>query len=392
MLGTEIVTDFAIIMTIAALVVFVFYKLKQPLILGYLIAGIIIGPHTPPFSLISRIDYLGAAADLGVILLLFAIGLEFPLSKLKGIGFKVPLGISAIEIAVMFLISFLAGWILKWSLMDSLFLGTALASSSTAIIAKVLSDSGKLKSTPALVMMGVLIAEDLVVALILAFITSIGGGATTALPGLAWTIGKILFFIFGTLAVGSFLVPKIIDKMDRSDQDEMLILISLGICFGLSVLADLLGLPMAIGAFLAGILAANAVSAPKVREMTHPLKDMFSALFFVSMGALIDISQFRIFIVPALIVTAMMVVGKIVGCTLGTRLLGYDLSTSLKVGLGMAQIGEFAFIVVKAGQDLNLISPVLFPTIGVAVAITAFLTPYLMMLSYKIGPARLLKV
>ncbi len=382
--SSEIVADFAIIMAIAGIVTFLFYKLKQPLILGYLIAGIIIGPYTPPFNLVTRPDVFGAAADLGVILLLFGIGLEFPLAKLRNVGLKVPIGISAIEIALMFLISFGIGWMLGWSFMDSLFLGAALASSSTVIIAKVLSDLGKLKDSSTLIMMGVLVAEDLVVILMLALITSIASTDSPAFPSLSLTIGKILLFMFGALIIGSLVVPRIIDRIARLEQNEVLILIALGLCFGLSVVANLLGLPMAIGAFLMGVLVANSKSSGKVASLTSPIKDMFAAMFFVSMGALIDITQFQAFLVPALIVTGAMMVGKMVGCGLGTKVFGYDASTSLKVGLGMGQVGEFAFIVVKAGQDLNLISPIIFPIIGVAAAITAFSTPYTIKLSYQI--------
>lgn len=382
--SSEIVADFAVIMTIAAIVTFIFYKLKQPLILGYLIAGIIIGPYTPPFSLVTRLDILGAASDLGMILLLFGIGLEFPLATLRKLGFKVPIGISVIEIALMFLISYGIGWILGWSSMDSLFLGTALASSSTVIIAKVLSDMGKLKEISARVMMGVVVTEDIFVITILAIITSIVASGSSVFPGLGWTVGKILLFIFGTLIVGSLIVPKIIDRIARLGRNEVLILIALGLCFGLSVMANLLGLSMATGAFLMGVLVANAKSAGRVASLTSPIKDMFGAMFFVSIGALIDITQFRVFLIPALIVTAIMLVGKTVGCGLGAKVFGYDTNTSLKVGLGMGQIGEFAFIVMKAGHDLGVISPFLFPTVGVAAAITAFTVPYSIKLSYRI--------
>ena len=374
-------------MTIAAIVMILFYKLKQPLILGYLIAGVIIGPYTPPFSLITRLDVLGATADLGVILLLFGIGLEFPLSKFRNMGYKVPIGIAAIEIVLMFLISYGIGWILSWPFMDSLFLGMALASSSTVIIAKALSDLGKLKDTSATVMMGTLVAEDLFVVLILALITSLTG---ISLPShLAWAVGKISLFIFGVLIIGSLVVPKLIDWTASLKHDEILVLVVLGLCFGLSIMANWLGLSMAIGAFLIGVLVANARSVGKVILLISPIKDMFAAAFFVSMGALIDITQFRVFLVPALIVTVIMIAGKMAGCGLGTKVFGYDTSTSLKVGLGMGQVGEFAFIVVKVGQDLNLISPVIFQIIGVAVAITAFTTPYMIKLSYQIEPTHL---
>jgi CPA2 family monovalent cation:H+ antiporter-2 len=354
--SSEVITDFAVIMTIAGVVTFIFHKLKQPLILGYLIAGIIIGPYSPPFSLVSRLDVLNVVADLGMILLLFGVGLEFPLTKLRTIGLKVYAGISAIEISLMFIISYTVGHLLQWPVMDSLFLGAALASSSTVVIAKVLTDMGKLKDQSALVMMGVLVAEDLIVVLILALITSIGGTSAFTIPGLAWTIGKILIFILGTLTVGILVIPKIIDwvshpendkSMQHKEHDEVLLLVALGFCFGLSVVANLIGLSMAIGAFLIGVVISSARSAEKVSFLTSHIKDMFGAIFFVSMGALIDITEFRVFLVPALIVTTIMILGKVIGCGLGTKAFGYDNSTALKVGLGMGQIGEFAFIVAK---------------------------------------------
>ena len=382
--STAIVADFAVIMTVAAVVTFLFYRIKQPMILGYLIAGIIIGPYTPPFSLVSRLDVLGATADLGVILLLFGIGLNFPLTKLRTVG-KVSAGVAAIEIAFMLLLSFGIGRLLGWPLIDALFLGTALASSSTVIIAKVLGDMGKLKETSALIMLGVLVVEDLIVVGLLAIITSVVGIGSINVADVSWLAVKILAFVLGTLTLGILIVPRVIDRAVKLGNNEVLILIVLGLCFGLSIVANLLGFSMAIGAFLMGVVVASAKSAGRIESLISPVKDMFAAMFFVSMGALIDITGFRIFLLPALLVTVLMIFGKMLGCGFGTRLFGYDRSTSFKVGFGMGQIGEFAFIVMKAGQDLNVISPFLFPIVGVAAAITTFLTPYLIKLSYKIG-------
>ncbi len=388
-LSAQMIADFAVIMTVAALVTFIFHRLNQPLILGYLIAGIIIGPYTPPFSLISRLDLFEVAANLGVILLLFGLGLEFPLGRLRRLGLRAYVGISVIEIALMFAISFGIGRLLGWSFIDSLFLGTALASSSTVIIMKVLGDLGKLKDVSATLMMGILVAEDLIVVVILALMTSIFSTGSATLPGLTWDIGKIVLFIFVSAAVGIWVIPKFIDKLahiehgHHLEHDEVLLLIALGLCFGLSIIGNMLGLSLAIGAFMMGVFVASARSAAKIATLVSPIKDMFAAVFFVSMGAFIDLTHFRDFILPALLVTAMMMAGKMLGCGVGTKLFGHTRATALKVGLGMGQIGEFAFIVVKAGQDMDLVTPVLFPTIGIAVGITAFLTPYMIRLSYR---------
>lgn len=381
---SSIVADFAVIMTIAAVVYFIFHKLKQPTILGYLIAGVIIGPYTPPFSLVTRLDVLGAAADLGVILLLFGIGLQFPVPKLRRVG-KVSAGVAVIEIAFMLLLSFGIGRLFGWPLMDALFLGTALASSSTTIIAKVLGDMGRLRETSALVMMGILIVEDLIVVGLLAMITSVVDVGSVDFANIWWLAIKILAFVSGTLILGSLIVPRIIDRTVKLGNNEFLILIVLGLCFGLSIVANVLGFSMAIGAFLMGVVVASAKSAEKIESLISPVKDMFAAIFFVSMGGLIDITQFRVFLMPALLITVLMIVGKMLGCGFGTRVFGYDRSTSFKVGLGMSQIGEFAFIVMKAGQDLSAISPFLFPIVGIAAAITTFLTPYLIRLSYQVN-------
>ena len=379
----SIVADFAVIMTVAAIVYFIFNKLKQPTILGYLVAGVLIGPYTPPFQLVSDLNVLSTTADLGVILLLFGIGLQFPLTKLRRVG-KVSAGVAGIEIAVMFLLSYGIGWLLDWPLMDSLFLGTALASSSTAIIAKVLTDLGKIKDTSALVMLGVLVVEDLVVVGLLALATSIVGTGSISFASISWITVKVLALVFGTIILSIFAVPKIIDKIVEGENNELLILVVLGFCFGFSVITNLFGFSLAMGAFLAGIAVGSAKSVEKVGSLVSPLKDMFAAIFFVSIGALIDIGQFQNFLLPALLITALMITGKLLGCGFGTRVCGYDASTSLRVGLGMCQIGEFAFIVIKVGRDLNVISPFLFPIVGVAAAITTFLTPYFIKLSYRV--------
>jgi monovalent cation:H+ antiporter-2, CPA2 family len=382
--SSSVVADLAVIMTIAAVVVFIFYRLKQPMIIGYLIAGVIIGPYTPPFGLVSQQEVFSATADLGVILLIFGIGLKFPLSRLLKVG-KVSLGVAAIEIFFMLLLSYGVAWLLHWSLMDALFLGTALASSSTAIIAKVLGDMGKLQEQSTLIMLGILVIEDLIVVALLAVITTSVDSGSISLSVIAWSLLKMLVFIIGSLALGLYLVPKILNRMVKQGNNEVVLLIVLGLVFGLSMLANYLGFSMAIGAFLMGVIMANARSAGQITTLISPIKDMFAAIFFVSMGALIDVTQFRVFLLPALLITVLMIIGKMIGCGAGTKLFKYDNSTAIKVGLGMSQIGEFAFIVMKVGQDLQVISPFLFSVVGVAAAITTFLTPYLMRLSYRIN-------
>ena len=369
-------------MIIAAIIVYIFYLLKQPMIIGYIIAGIIIGPYTPPFSLISQPQVFSATADLGVILLLFGIGLKFPFSRLMRVG-KVSLGVAAIEITIMLILSFGISKLLGWSLIQALFLGTALASSSTAIIARVLDDMHKFHETSALIMMGVLIVEDLIVVGLLAIITSPVAIDSFDFASTSWIVLKILALMIGSLALGRMFIPRLIDRMAKKGNKEVVLLIVLGMVFGLSIVFNLLGFSMAIGAFLMGVIIAETKYIETIVSIVSPVKDMFAAIFFVSMGALIDVTQFGSFLFPALLVTILMISGKMLGCGLGTRVFRYDISTSLKVGFGMSQIGEFAFIVMKAGMDANLIDSYLFSIVGVSAGITTFLTPYLIRYSYS---------
>jgi CPA2 family monovalent cation:H+ antiporter-2 len=382
-LEIQIITDLSIIMVVAAFVTFVFHKLRQPLILGYIIAGIIIGPYTPPSSLISQPDFLQVGAELGVILLLFGIGLEFPLSKLRKVG-KVSVGVASIEIVFMILSGYGLGYLLGLTFIDGTFLGVALASSSTVIIAKVLADLGRIREESSTIMLGVLVVEDLIVVLLLAILESVVSAGSLSSAVIGWDIAKIGLFVGGTLAIGGLIIPRAIDKVAEIKREEVLILAAVGLCFGLAIVGNQLGFSVAIGAFLTGVVVASSKASEKIVHLIAPLKDVFGALFFVSVGALINIGEFQTFLLPALLVTAIMVASKVAGCGLGTKLFGYDNKTSLRVGLGMAQIGEFAFIVMAAGLQLNVIGPLLYPSIGIAVAITAFLTPYLIKFSFKI--------
>ncbi|MCL2140076.1 MAG: cation:proton antiporter [Dehalococcoidia bacterium] len=391
---SQIVADFAVIMATAGIITFIFHKIKQPLILGYLIAGIIVGPYSPPFSLIHQPVVLDALAELGVLMLLFGIGLEFPLSKLRKLGLKTYGIIAIIELVMMFGVSFLAGVLLGWKPIDCLFLGAALGSSSTVVIAKVLTGMGKMKDVSTTIMMGVLVVEDLAVVLILSILTAVVGTETVSTTSILLKLGIIVLFLAGALLIGLFAIPRFINWInktksgeDYTEQDEVTLLVALGLCFGLAILAEeLAGLSMAMGAFLMGIMVAESKVGEHIHHNVSRIKEMFGAVFFVSVGALIDISLFGEFFVPTLVVIFTMLIGKVVGCGLGSRLMGYNWSIACRVGLGLGQIGEFAFIVAKAGQDMGVINDVLFPTIGMAVGVTTFITPYLIRLSYKINP------
>lgn len=378
----QIITDLAVLMFVASVVALIFYKLKQPIIIGYLIAGIIIGPFTPPFSLISNVGYLGVFAEIGVILLLFTIGLEFPIKKLKAIS-HVVISISALEISLMLAISWIIGALLHWGFYDMLFLGAALASSSTTIVAKVLSDTGKIKETSSVIMLGILVVEDIAVVIILAILQGFAITHEISSISVMLLMLRMVLFIGGTLVLGHLFIPKLIDRVAQLENRELLYILLLGLCFGFSIIASLLGFSVAIGAFLIGVVVARSNAREKINQEIVPLQIIFGAIFFVSMGALMDITKIAAYWIPAMIITLAVLGTKLVCCGLGTRLFNYDNKTSLRVGLGMAQIGEFAFIVIKVGQDLNVLGDFLLPIIGVATIITSFITPYLIRFSFK---------
>jgi monovalent cation:H+ antiporter-2, CPA2 family len=381
----QIITDLALVLVIGSAAAFIFHKLKQPLIIGYLIAGIIIGPYTPPFNLISNVQFLNVFAEIGVILLLFTIGLEFPIQKLRAIG-KVIIGVSALEITAMLIVSYLVGMMLNWGFYDTLFLGAALASSSTTIIAKVLSDSGRIKEMSSVIMLGILVVEDVVVVIILAMLQNFAIANAFSFTDSMWLAGKLVLFIGGTLLVGGLFLPKAIDRIAETESKELLYVSLLGICFAFAILSTQIGFSAAIGAFIIGVVVARARYREEINKQIGPFQLVFGAIFFVSMGALMDITQIAAFWVPAVIITLAVIGTKLASCGFGTRLFGYDRKTSLRIGLSMGQIGEFAFIVVKAGQDLGVVSGFLLPILGVATIITAFVTPYLIKYAYRDPP------
>jgi len=383
MLAELLVRDLAIVLIIAAVVAYIFHRLQQPIVLGYIIAGVIIGPYTPPFSYISQPDIFSSLAELGVILLLFGIGLSFPMKKLLSLG-RVSLVVASVEIASMILFSIIAGRLLGWSLTDSLFLGVALASSSTAIIGKCMTDFGKLGESSCDIMLGVLIVEDLAVVVMLTGLQAFYSAGTLSLVDILILVGKILLFLGGSMLIGWKVVLPFIESVRREGM-EILVIMAVGLCFAFSIVAYVLGFSVAIGAFIAGVILASWKSVDELVTGTLPLRDVFGAIFFVSVGALMDVTKIWEYLLPVLAITVTMLAGKVIGCSFGTMVSGFNRMTSLRVGLGMAQIGEFAFIVVKAGTDLDVLTAPLFSIVGVVAIITTFLTPYLIKYSYSLG-------
>ncbi len=368
--------DLAVVMIIAGLVTVMFHRFKQPVVLGYIIAGVIIGPHTPPAVFIHDRETIDTLAELGVILLMFSLGLEFSLRKLTKVG--APALIAALlEILLLFWVGYEIGRLFGWPSLDSIFLGAMLSMSSSTVIVKVLSELGKMKERFAQVIFGILIIEDILGIAMLALLSGIAMTGQLSLGDVGLTLGKLGIFLSVTLVVGLLAVPRLIGYVARFKSNEMLIITVLGLCFGVSLLAAKLGYSVALGAFLIGAVIAEVREIHRIEALLEPVRDMFSAVFFVAIGLLIDPKMLVTYWQPILVITLAVVVGKVLTCSFGAFLGGNDTRTSLRVGMGLAQIGEFSFIIASLGVTLKVTSPFLYP-IAVAVSVlTTLLTPYL---------------
>lgn len=369
--------DFAIVLLVAGLVAVLFHSLRQPVVLGYVMAGVIIGPHTPPWPLIHDETIIRTFADMGVVFLMFHLGLEFSLGKLRRVGMGA-LVTAVIEILLMLCLGYAIGRGFGWSPMNSVFLGAMLSISSTIIIVKALEELGVMQHRFAQLSLGVLVVEDLLAVAIIALLSSFSRtGTFEALEGVM-AMAKLAVFLVVTLAVGLISVPRLVDAVARRQRPDMLLMVVLGLCFGFCLVSVKLDYSVALAAFLTGALIAESRSVHRVERMITPLRELFSAIFFVSVGMLIDPALILTYAVPILVVTAVVVVGKVLSCTLGVLLSGEGGRTSLKVGMGLAQIGEFSFIIAALGLERGVIDSFLYPVIVTVAAITTFLTPYLL--------------
>jgi len=370
-IGIELLGDLAFLLIACAGVGALAYILKQPLILGFLVAGILIGPFGP-LGLIKNIDMLNNFSDIAIVLLLFGVGLSFPLSKLRGVG-KVGITIAVVEVLVMLGIGFAIGALFGWSFYDSMFLAAALSISSTAVIIKVLEDRGSMETTSALLLTGVLVIEDIIAVVM---ISTMHSGIITGsfeFSVLLWTVAKIGIFFVATLTLGILIVPKLFNIISKLERFEITITFALGLAFGLSFLTYNLGFSAATGAFLAGVIIAGSKFSDEISTLITPVREIFVAIFFVTIGALMNLSAIGTFWIPIVVITVVTILGKIVGVYTGVRLFGTGKQYALAIGLSMTSLGEFSFIVLKTGKDLGVVSDMLFPIIGMVVVLTTFI-------------------
>ena len=396
------VTDLAIIMILAAIVTLAFFKIRQPLIIGYLFAGMLIGPLSPLWTsilpqngssgpaagigILSDISALNLFADIGVILLLFVIGIEFPFAKIRSIG-KVAVGAGTLGLFVTLGVVFLAASALGLNFMDSLFIAAALSISSTAIIIKILQDSGKIKKESSILILGILIVEDVIAVILIASLESVALAGTVSVEAVVLVAVVAGGLIVGTFTIGRRVIPPLIDKVASAQNREILLLSVLGVCFGYALLANVVGLSVAIGAFLAGVLVAESKSSEVSKILSSPIKDMFVAIFFVSVGALMDVTQLESYIFIAIVLIAVTVAMKFAGNLLGNMAFRQEKGKSLRSAFALsAPRGEFSIVIVKVGVDMGVVSAFLFPLIGLITIITAFISPFLIRLGDKVIP------
>lgn len=379
-----LIVDLAIILAVAGLMSFLFQKIRQPVVLGYILAGFIVGPYTPPFQLVTDIPSIQTLAELGVIFLMFTLGLEFSFRKLLSVG-GVAFVTAGLEVIFFLIVGYWVGIAIGWSKIESIFLGAMLSISSTTIIIKALEEL-KLKTHRfASLIFAVLVVEDLFAILLLVGLTTIASTQTFSPIALGLTTVNLVLFTGTWFVIGHFLIPRLMSYIARKGSNEMLTLVSIGLCLSLVVVATHFGYSPALGAFIMGSILAETKVIHQIEVQMAPLKDLFGAIFFVSIGMLIDPKSFWEFKGIILILSLVTILGKVFITSIGPLLSGQSLKNSVQVGLGLAQIGEFSFIIAGLGIGLKAIGDHIYP-IAVAVSlITTFTTPYLIKSSSKIA-------
>jgi len=397
---TSFVTDLAFIMIIGAVVTLAFFKIKQPLIIGYLFAGMLLGPLSPIWSwilpdggpsqilegvgILSDISALNLFAEIGVILLLFVIGIEFPYAKIKSIG-REAIGIGSVGLFSTMGVVYYAASALGLEFMDALFIAAALSVSSTAIIVKLLEEMGRINKESSILILGILIVEDIIAVILISSLQSIALVGTVSLESVIVIVLVATGLIVGTFTIGTRVIPPLIDRVAAAEHREILLLGVLGLCFGYALFANIVGLSVAIGAFLAGVLVAESKSAEVAKLLSSPIKDMFVAIFFISVGALMDVSELENYIPLAIALITISVGMKFGGNMLGNIIFRQKRGKAFRSGFTLAAPrGEFSIVIVKVGIDIGAVSAFLFPLIGIISIITAFISPLLIKSGDKI--------
>ena len=372
----ELVKDLALILVVAGIVTLLFKRLKQPLVLGYIVAGFLVSPHMPYImSVVDRAD-VQTWADIGVIFLLFSLGLDFSFKKILKMGAAPVIAVSTIIFSMMFL-GISAGRLFGWAQMDCLFLGGMLAMSSTTIIYKAFDDMGLRQQQFTGLVMSVLILEDVLAIVMMVMLSAIAQGSNPDGGQMLASVVRIIFFLVLWFVVGIFLIPAFLRRCRPLINEEVLLVVSLGLCCLMAVISTTVGFSSAFGAFVMGSILAETVEADKIIRLVEPVKNLFGAIFFVSVGMLVDPGILVRYALPIAVIVLTILVGQAVLGSFGYLLSGQTLRTAMRCGFSMAQIGEFAFIIASLGLSLGVVSQFLYPVVVAVSVITTFLTPYM---------------
>lgn len=373
----SLIKEFAVIMAVAGIALLLFRRMGQPAILGYLLAGLLIGHFTlSDVSATRETTTIRQWADLGLVILLFALGLEFGWERIRQIGLSVVF-IGLIEITFMIALGYEIGLLFGWTSTEAIFLGSALSISSSGILVKVLRDEGKLHTPYGRLIVGILVVEDFVAVILLSFLSAMVSSGTANLGDIGLLVGKLGLFSICALVFGTIFLPRLIKYVAAFHSREILLVVGLAMCFGLALVAHALGISPGAGAFLIGTVLGDSEESETILEIMTPVRDMFAGLFFVSIGMLVNVSDIVKFIGPALIVTTVFIFGKIIATAIGAFFSGHDGKSALTAAMGMPQIGEFSLAMIKVGADGGVIGSFLYPTISVVTAATSFLYPYI---------------
>ena len=375
-----LVKDLALILMVAGIVTIIFKKLKQPLVLGYIVAGFLVSPHMPyTMSVIDETD-IKTWADIGVIFTLFSLGLDFSFKKIVKMGAS-PIIATIVIVFSMMMLGISIGHGFGWSKMDCIFLGGMLAMSSTTIIYKAFDDMGLRQQKFAGMVMSVLILEDILAIVMMVMLSAIAGGNNPDGEQMIGSVIKITFFLILWFIVGIFAIPLFLRSVRKLINNETLLIVALGLCCGMAVLSTKVGFSSAFGAFVMGSILAETIEAEKIIKLVEPVKNLFGAIFFVSVGMLVDPKILIEYAIPILALVGSILIGQAIFGTFGFMLGGESLKSAMRCGFSMAQIGEFSFIIASLGLSLGVISNYLYPVVVAVSVITTFLTPYMIRLA-----------
>lgn len=371
-----LVSDLALILVVAGIVTLVFKKLRQPLVLGYIVAGFLVSPHMPfTMSVVDKAD-IQTWADIGVIFLLFSLGLDFSFKKILKMGMA-PVIAAVTIIFCMMTLGIIVGHAFGWSKMNCIFLGGMLAMSSTTIIYKAFDDLGLRQQKFTSLVMSVLILEDILAIVMMVMLSALAGGNNPDGEQMLASVLRIVFFLILWFIVGIFLIPWFLRATRKLMNDETLLVVAIGLCCLMAVVSTKVGFSSAFGAFVMGSILAETIEAEKITRLVEPVKNLFGAIFFVSVGMLVDPSIIVEYAIPILLLVLTIIIGQAVFGTMGFMLSGQSLKTAMRCGFSMAQIGEFAFIIASLGLSLGVIGDFLYPVVVAVSVITTFLTPYM---------------